>query len=73
LAFDVFEDRLAGLVIAEAEFDSAADAASLALPPFILHEVSEDDRFTGGRLCEATREELRAWLFEYGIRGTANG
>jgi CYTH domain-containing protein len=64
---DVFEGPLEGLVLAEAEFDSAEEAIHLATPSFLLHEVSTDHRFTGGALAQASREEVQAWLAEYGI------
>jgi CYTH domain-containing protein len=64
---DVFEGELDGLVMAEAEFNSAAEATALALPSFVLHEVSSDVRFTGGRLATASRDELAQWLAAYGI------
>jgi CYTH domain-containing protein len=65
---DVFQDELEGLLLAEAEFDSEAEAESLILPPFILHEVSNDERFTGGRLVRASRHDIQSWLLGYGIR-----
>jgi CYTH domain-containing protein len=65
---DVFEDRLEGLVMAEAEFESALDADALTLPSFILREVSTDDRFTGGQLARASRQQIQVWLSEYGIK-----
>jgi CYTH domain-containing protein len=64
---DVFEGTLRGLVLAEAEFDSAAEADALTLPSFLLHEVSDDPRFTGGQLVCTSREELQIWLAKYGI------
>jgi len=64
---DVFEGTLEGLVLAEAEFDSPAAAAALTLPPFITREVTEDDRFTGGQLVHASRQDILTWLLEYGI------
>lgn len=65
---DVFAGGLEGLVLAEAEFNSAAEAqAPLPLPSFILAEVTEDDRFTGGRLVRASREELKSWLMKFRI------
>ena len=64
---DVFEGALEGLVLVEAEFESAADADALAMPPFVVREVSDDDRFTGGRLVRASRQDIRNWLLEYGI------
>src|SRR5262249_826367 len=45
---DVFHGALEGLCLAETEFDSAKAADALTTPPFILTEVTEDQRFTGG-------------------------
>ena len=64
---DAFEGELKGLLLAEAEFDTAADADTLTLPSFILQEVSGDKRFTGGRLVCASRQDIQTWLLEYGI------
>jgi len=64
---NVFEGMLEGLVIAEAEFDSAAAAEALELPSFVSREVTADSRFTGGQLVIASREDIGAWLSEYGI------
>jgi len=65
---DVFDGVLSGLVLAEAEFNSAAEVAALVLPPFIGHEVTDDPRFTGGHLVTASRPELENWLAQHGIR-----
>jgi len=64
---DVFDGRLQGLILAEAEFDSAAAARSLVLSSFAAREVSGDHRFTGGRLACASRGDLRKWLSEFDI------
>jgi CYTH domain-containing protein len=69
---DVFEGELNGLLLAEAEFDSAADANALTLPSFIVQEVSDDDRFTGGQLVRTSRQQLRDWLLEYGLKLTSS-
>jgi CYTH domain-containing protein len=68
LGIDVFAGTLSGLVLAEAEFHSAAEAALFAPPSFIGPEVSDDPRFTGGQLVAASRDELRVWLAQYGIK-----
>jgi CYTH domain-containing protein len=65
---DVFEGELQGLVLAEAEFNSGAEASALALPSFIVAEVSDDRRFTGGSLVTASREKLGKLLAELGVR-----
>jgi CYTH domain-containing protein len=64
---DAFEGTLEGLLLAEAEFDSAADADALTLPSFIWPEVLADNRFTGGQLVPESGEDIRASLLEYGI------
>lgn len=64
---DVFQGALAGLVMAEVEFESGEEAGALAVPAFAGPEVTEDERFTGGALVRATRRELEAWLAEYGM------
>ena len=70
LGIDVFEGTLSGLVMAEAEFSSGAEAEALALPSFIVHshEVTDDPRFTGGCLVTASRQELEGWLSDHGLR-----
>lgn len=62
---DIFEGELRGLVLAEAEFSGAEEASSLTLPSFVVHEVTDDIRFTGGELVRASRLELEEWLEEF--------
>ena len=64
---DVFDGLLQGLILAEAEFDSAAAAEALTVPSFAAKEVSADDRFTGGQLVRASRQEIQIWLLDYGV------
>jgi CYTH domain-containing protein len=65
---DVFEDALTGLVLAEAEFNSAEEASVFSIPSFVVREVTEDIRFTGGELVRASRQELETLLVEFQIR-----
>jgi CYTH domain-containing protein len=64
---DVFEGELSGLVLAEAEFNSAGEAAALTLPPFVVEEVTHDHRFAGGSLVEMSRHDLQQLLAEHKI------
>jgi len=50
MSVDVFDGDLAGLILAEAEFDSAEVMAAYPSPDFALREVMEDGRYSGGRL-----------------------
>lgn len=64
---DVFDGLREGLILAEAEFDSAAAADALTVPSFVAGEVSADDRFTGGQIVRASREQIESWLYGYGV------
>lgn len=65
---DVFEGALQGLRLAEAEFNSAAEADALIVPDFVLAEVTDDERFTGGQLVCASWPDVEVWMAEYRIR-----
>jgi CYTH domain-containing protein len=59
---DVFQGDLAGLILAEVEFDSVEAARSMPVPSFAVAEVTDDESFTGGRLARTTREALALLL-----------
>ncbi|SHN19473.1 CYTH domain-containing protein [Actinacidiphila paucisporea] len=69
---DVFEGPLKGLVLAEAEFTTDGEAQSFVPPPECVAEVTDDARFTGGRLVETSRPDLLQWLAEYGLHPTTS-
>ena len=64
---DVFDNQLAGLVLAEVEFDTEEELTAFEPPQFALAEVTMDPRFTGGHLVTTSREELRIALREFGL------
>jgi CYTH domain-containing protein len=59
---DVFEDELAGLVLAETECASQEEVQSLSKPDFALEDVTADPFFKGGNLVNLTNRELREEL-----------
>lgn len=65
---DLFAPPLAGLLLAEAEFDTAAELQAFTPPPWSRAEVTHDPRFTGGRFALMTAAELAPLLAEFGIR-----
>ncbi len=67
LGIDVFEPPLHGLIMADVEFSTDNEAQSFLPPPAAVAEVTDDSRFTGGSLVSARRDDLLAWLAEYGI------
>jgi CYTH domain-containing protein len=62
LSIDVFEGRHQGLILAEMEMDKKADVDELALPSFILKDITDDLFFSGGNLATMTDEEFRQGL-----------
>lgn len=67
LGIDVFDPPLHGLVTAEAEFGSDEEMLAFQPPGYVHAEITDDPRFTGGRLAVAPREDLIFWLAQYGI------
>lgn len=68
MGIDVFRGPLHGLVMAEAEFTSDTACDSFVPPSYCVAEVTNDARFTGGRLAHTHRGELLARLAEFGIK-----
>ena len=68
LGVDVFDAPWHGLVLAEAEFDTDAEALAFAPPAGAVAEVTDDRRFAGGSLARARRDELLGWLAGYRLR-----
>src|ERR1043166_9665805 len=58
-SIDMFIGDLFGLFLAEVELETDADLDNFPLPPFALAEVTNNELFTGGRLCELTFAEVR--------------
>jgi CYTH domain-containing protein len=67
LGIDVFDPPLHGLVMADVEFTTDEAARSFLRPAEAVAEVTDDIRFTGGNLVRTRRDDLLAWLAEYGI------
>jgi CYTH domain-containing protein len=51
ISVDEFQAELEGLVLAEAEFETAEQLAAFPMPDFALREVTDDLRFTGASLA----------------------
>ena len=59
-AIDVFQGRLAGLVLAEIEFASDEELSAFMPPAFVLAEVTAEAAFSGGRLCQSSAADVEA-------------
>jgi CYTH domain-containing protein len=66
-AIDVFAGKLAGLVLAEVEFENAREEESYEVPSDVVAEVTVDPRLSGGRLALTSRSDLLSLLAEFGL------
>src|SRR5260370_6279039 len=58
-AVDMFLGELFGLVLAEVSFDTDEELKSFPKPQFALVEVTDNELFSGGRLCELKFADIR--------------
>jgi CYTH domain-containing protein len=58
-SIDMFLGDLLGLVLAETSFETDADLSAFSVPPFALADVTNNEIFTGGKLCEFTFADIR--------------
>jgi CYTH domain-containing protein len=56
---DMFLGDLFGLVLAEVSFDTDQELQSFSKPQFALVEVTNNELFSGGKLCELTFADIR--------------
>ena len=56
---DMFIGDLFGLVLAEVSFETDEEVDNFPLPPFAMADVTNDEVFSGGRLCYLTFADLR--------------
>ena len=58
-AVDMFLGDLFGLVLAEVSFDTDEELETFQMPAFALSEVTNNELFSGGRLCELSFADVR--------------
>jgi CYTH domain-containing protein len=66
-SIDMFIGDLFGLFLAEISFETDAEMDSFPAPPFALAEVTSNELFTGGRLCQLTFAEVRDEIAKSGL------
>jgi CYTH domain-containing protein len=68
---DMFLGDLFGLVMAEVSFETDEDLDNFPGPSFAIAEVTNNELFTGGRLCELTFADIREEIIRSSLGGTA--
>lgn len=66
-AVDMFLGDLFGLVLAEVSFETDEELDQFPKPPFAIVDVTNEEMFTGGRLCELTFSEVRTEISNRGL------
>jgi CYTH domain-containing protein len=56
---DMFLGELFGLVLAEVSFENDEELDNFLKPQFALAEVTNNELFTGGKLCYLTFQDIR--------------
>ncbi|MDX6529790.1 MAG: hypothetical protein QOH41_2080 [Blastocatellia bacterium] len=64
---DMFLGDLFGLVMAEISFETDEELDRFTKPPFALAEVTNNEMFSGGRLCQLTFAEVRKEIEQSGL------
>src|SRR5947207_7882285 len=66
-SIDMFLGDLLGLVLAETGFATHEEMRAFQTPPFALADVTNNETFTGGKLCQLTFAEIREEVQRSGL------
>lgn len=59
---DIFQEKLAGLVLIDVEFEKEVHMDNFSPPKFLGKEVTQDRRFAGGILCQTSEKKAKKLL-----------
>jgi CYTH domain-containing protein len=66
---DMFLGDLFGLVLAEVSFETDEELNNYPQPQFAIAEVTSNELFTGGKLCEISFADIREAIARNGLAG----
>lgn len=69
---DIFQDKLAGLVLVDIEFGSLEEKKNFIPPEWCLREVTQEKFLAGGMVCGKCYADLRAQLDKFGYKKIAH-
>ncbi len=67
---DMFLGDLFGLVLAEVSFETDEELNNYRQPPFAIAEVTNNELFTGGKLCEISFADIKDAIRRNGFEGS---
>ena len=62
IEFDIFQEGLRGLILADIEFTSEEEKKRFTSPSFLLSDVTQEDFIAGGMLCGKTYTDIAPLL-----------
>lgn len=65
---DVFQDELAGLILADFEFDNEKDKEDFKIPDFCLADITREEFTAGGMVCGKKYEDIQNELDKFGYK-----
>jgi len=68
-SIDMFLGELFGLVLAEVSFANDEELNDFPKPPFAIAEVTNNELFSGGKLCEVSFADIRTAIARNGLDG----
>ncbi len=68
---DMFLGDLFGLVLAEVSFETEGELESYPPPPFAIADVTNDELFSGGKLCGLSFADIREAIRQSGLLTSA--
>ncbi len=66
--FDIFQDKLYGLVIIDFEFDSIDKKTAFTMPEFCLCDITKEQFTAGGMICGKSYEDIENKLDSFGYK-----
>ena len=66
-SIDMFLGDLFGLVLAEVSFETDEELKNFPQPPFAIAEVTNNELFTGGKLCQVAFADIREAIRRNGL------
>jgi CYTH domain-containing protein len=66
-SIDMFLGELFGLVLAEVSFDTDEELNNFSSPPFAIADVTNNELFTGSKLCQVSFADIREAIAGEGL------
>ena len=66
--FDIFQDKLKGLVLIDFEFKTSKEKSQFQTPHFCLADVTQEEFIAGGMICGKTYQDIETELNQFNYK-----